>query len=428
MRLNRLARAVLAIEVVAGGLGISRPAVALVRPPVDLPASPQVPSLPASGSLPPVVPPAPPLGPDVAGLTAPVTSSALSQRDRIPPLRSEAQPSPPARDSELPQVAGSSHLGYTNPPDGPYSPSSTLPVGGGSRAYTAAAGPTGGSRAALDRSSATTRHAQARWRAAAERRLRETVESLSGCLSSLPSFEASVLELRAGLRNGRPLSSSQVATRLRAAPARVQGAQKRGLRGLREANTRTGCGGTTRRRAILSVRPGQPLLAGVTSRGSASVESGASEKHPTRAGSAPPGSRPMATNHSRRGSQTGAAFGDAFAPSGTHSDLSWILPLLGLTALGAVVAVARRRISAAGPSHLEHRPRQLPQRAAGTKLNRSYCQSGRMVVNPSQGVYRCVDCGFRGVLPPAFLAEVVNMQEDATSQDADEAGRGSTKR
>jgi ribosomal protein S27E len=103
----------------------------------------------------------------------------------------------------------------------------------------------------------------------------------------------------------------------------------------------------------------------------------------------------------------------------------WILALLALLGLmlvvSLVVLVERRRPAVLAPAP---RRRREP-RAEKVELMCSYCQSRTVVFNPRLEIYRCVDCGFSGALPPAFLAKVGRMHDSPTS--ADEVGRRSNR-
>jgi hypothetical protein len=71
------------------------------------------------------------------------------------------------------------------------------------------------------------------------------VQRLAGCLSSLPERLRLVLELRAGIATGRPLSVAVVSHQLHLTVKQVRRLQKRGLRLLiLTARTHT-CGGAT---------------------------------------------------------------------------------------------------------------------------------------------------------------------------------------
>lgn len=93
----------------------------------------------------------------------------------------------------------------------------------------------------------------------AERRLRRAVRRLSGCLSTLPAFERRVLVLRSGLGRARPRSARGVARRLGVPTRRVSRAERRGLRRLRAADRRSGCGTAT-----VGPVPGAPAFGPLT--------------------------------------------------------------------------------------------------------------------------------------------------------------------
>jgi Sigma-70, region 4 len=74
-----------------------------------------------------------------------------------------------------------------------------------------------------------------------ERRLRDVVRSLGGCLGALPALETRVLTLRAGGPGRPPLSRRQVARRLDVGRQRVAAVERRGLDRLRAQARAGGC-------------------------------------------------------------------------------------------------------------------------------------------------------------------------------------------
>jgi ribosomal protein L37AE/L43A len=92
-----------------------------------------------------------------------------------------------------------------------------------------------------------------------------------------------------------------------------------------------------------------------------------------------------------------------------------------------VVIVERRlpAITAAAPKRRREPKVAKVAKVAKVELSCSYCQSRTVVFNPRLEIYRCVDCGFSGVLPPAFLAKVGRIHQDPAA--ADEVARRSNR-
>ena len=437
MRRKRLAQSLVMIEAVVGALVIGGPAAALAGPseeghPPDAPSPTQGPS--ESGEAP-------------STTTTPSVSSSGSAGHAAPTGDGST---PPPRLGNVPELRprpasgpGRSGVARTAARNGAGSPASRQ-SGARSTAPTAASGPRGSApgaattssgnvlRIAPDpRASSPGRHAAARRHATEERRLRETVEGLSGCLSLLPQFQATVLRLRTGLGSGKPLSPSQVAGRLGVSRGGVHGAERQGLQGLRQANRRTGCGSASAAGSLAfgfrAARTTGFALSGaggpadLSSRGFQPAAGDAGERAASPEGAKDADAQPDLRELSRAVEGAGGA---AVASAGPESALRWVLILFGLACLVLLVVILARRRPA--------RPTGVAKRAGGarravsTELNCSYCQSRRIAVNPSQGVYRCAHCGFRGTLPPAFLPEAANMQSDGEAQGAGEAGRRST--
>jgi ribosomal protein S27E len=104
----------------------------------------------------------------------------------------------------------------------------------------------------------------------------------------------------------------------------------------------------------------------------------------------------------------------------------WILVLFGVACLALLVIFVARRPAARRTGSAERLGGWRRPAARELDLNCSYCQSRRIVLNPSQGVYRCAHCGFRGTLPPAFLLEHANMHNDGALEGAGEGERHGT--
>jgi hypothetical protein len=99
----------------------------------------------------------------------------------------------------------------------------------------------------------------------AERRLRRSVQRLSGCLDELSDTQRRVLELRAGVGEASPRTRRGVARALDLRVQRVHRIERRGLRRARELDRADACGG-------VSASGGGPViatgsLAGTTSGG-----------------------------------------------------------------------------------------------------------------------------------------------------------------
>lgn len=416
--LKRPARVVLAIEAIVGAILIGGPAGALESP-VALPQAPVAPSLPLP-QLPPV--PSLPSLPAVSALPSTTSLPRLPDIPRLQPVPTAAADSGVARAAEPGGSVSSSapeHVASGPSPNNPGFTALTRP-----RTDTASAGSresrtTGDRRAPrLSRAPATSERERAKRQAAVERRLRQTVVSLSGCLSSLPSFEATVLGLRAGLGTGKPLSAPQVAGRLGVSAGGVRNAERSGLRGLRQANRRGGCARAGQPPSnVFALGRGQEsgfarLPSGLGSVGSSSPQPagvGAKAHVMMKAHGAP---------HARAKTELGRP-GDsarALGHGATDSPLRWVLVLLGLVGLGLLLVAFRHRVPGGWMARAERgRARRT---VAAIDLYCSFCQSRRIAINPSQGIYRCAQCGFRGTLPPAFLTEVGTMNKDDAAERA----------
>lgn len=421
MRLKRRLRTLLATGSLVGVFGISGQAGALVSTPVAVPPAPELPSVPVPQVL--VRPESPAMRSVSEAATAGVSSissrgptlqvipqlhSELTGDDDDGPARLAARSDSGASGSPDPVPSGRS----ANPPQHAIS-DSTGSVGSGS----------GGTRTVAFRQGAITAgptatqigREPARRHAAAERRLRRTVESLSGCLSSLPSLEATVLALRAGLGAGAPLSTSQVGGRLGVSPTAVRNAERQGLRGLQQANAATGCGAPAQgHTGGFTFRADQPVLgalgSGMVAERGSSPRSVGDNRHAAKDVSAS-GRRGDRTQRGRSGRPVAASRDSVAASTGSSEDC-WLLVILGLAGLTAMVVVLARRRSAARRVNVEPQRRRQTSRSAMADLTCSYCQRRRIAVNPTHGVYHCAQCGFRGTLPPAVVAELANMHQE----------------
>jgi hypothetical protein len=237
------------------GLGIKLPSVEVKLAPVEIkvpsvevnlsPVEVQVPSVevklpPVDVKLPPVEATVPPLDVKVPQVEAPAPP-----RNQAPPASAAPQapsgggapPASPARRQDA-RAHETSHAG------------APAPATSGDAAVRGRAAP-GGSATRRDPTSPTqsTRVDSPGDRAVPpairrrERRLRDLVRSLSGCLGALRSIETRVLILRAGGPTRPPLSRRQVARRLDVGIPRVAAVERRGLDRLREQARGGGCGG-----------------------------------------------------------------------------------------------------------------------------------------------------------------------------------------
>lgn len=412
MRLRRLCCALLVIESIVGALCISGPAGALESPSGSAQV-PDVPALPVPQQPTPEVP--------AAAVPSPIVEPATLPE--VAPLRSE----PPEIDARPASVVARSaslsppgrSLESSSPASRPSASAGGMDAAPGA-AERDSVGASGTPRAATSRRALLQiRRDLRRHQATAERRLQQTVEGLSGCLSSLPRLESTVLTLRAGLGPADPLSPGQVARRLGVPTQRAQAAERRGLRGLRQANRATGCGSSAPSQAgAFSFGPAQGQSGALSSNGlSAAAAPVAAARQPAKpAGSHSRGvGRVGAKNQPKRSSQLGAASRDAVtAVTGSSID-RWVLVLLGLVGVGALVAlvVHRRRSKRSGRAHARgHRGRAVD-------LTCAYCQSPRIAVNPAHSIYQCAQCGFRGTLSPEMVAGPGQMREHVPSRGAD---------
>ncbi len=379
----------------AASMAVDGPAPGIV-PPVELPAPPSVPDVP---SVPVEVPKPPPL---------PAAPSV--PQPPLPDLTpTPQQPTTPASDS--PAGGDSTPVpapGSSGAPGDPGRNDAAAPAGASAGGAPSVALPTSLSRAAghAFQSPRQLRRERAGRRATAERRLRENVEKLSGCLLAIPAFERSVLVLRAGLGARAPITRNRLARRLSIPPERVRRAERRGLRSLRRANGRDGCAG--RGAGNVSVTVGfTPLATGESVPDQAGPDLRAASRDQDdggRGGRAKARSdRAVAARPKERPSEEGppAAPGRiASSREELEDTYYWIMGLVGLAALVAVLAAAA--LLAVG---------RLPRRRP--KVACAYCDSKRVAVNLGQGAYHCADCGFRGELPATYAPEGGKMGDDS---------------
>lgn len=389
MRLRRRCRTVLAIGSIMGVFGISGPAGALVSTPVAVPPAPKLPSVPVPQVLVrPETPAVRPVSESANAAVSSISSGSPRLQEAIPTLRSEPMGGGHGEPARLgaPSSSGASASPKPMPSGRSVSPSrhaNSDSTGSGSGADA--------TRTVAFRESATTarptaipiRRERARRHAAAERRLRQTVESLSGCLSSLPSLEATVLALRAGLGPGDPLSTRQVGGRLGVSASAVHNAERQGVRGLQQANAATGCGAAGRgRTGGSSFEAGQPALGTLSS-----TSVGESAGSPRPVGDKQHATRDVSASGRRGGRSSGrpvAASRDSVAASTGSSEERWLLVILGLAGLTAMIVVVARRRSAASTARVGPRRRRQTRRSATADLTCSYCQTKHLAVNPTQ--------------------------------------------
>ncbi|HTE63743.1 MAG TPA: hypothetical protein VK631_25520, partial [Solirubrobacteraceae bacterium] len=203
-------------------------------PTVTPPPLPQPLPLPDPPSLP-VLPPLPVPVPDVPEVPAPAPD--LPSAPAVP--RIVPTPSVGGGGSGSPSSGGA-----TDPADG-----GSADTGGGSAGAgrdTAAAGgsgSTGSPAARRPRARSNGRPPDpAERRVRRDRRLRRTVERLSGCLDTLGTMQRRVLVLRAGVGPGDPQTRRAVAQRLDTTVRRVGRVERRGLRALHGAAGAGRCG------------------------------------------------------------------------------------------------------------------------------------------------------------------------------------------
>jgi hypothetical protein len=198
-------------------------------PPVDVPDLP-IPDLPV---------------PDVPVPDLPPVPVPVPQPPPPPPTPAPALPAVPSVPSAPAPPSGSSP-GSASAPSGGSSGASgggATPPAGSTAATPAPASPAARARRSADPAPGgepSTRERSARRKQ--QRRVRDTVRRLAGCLGDLPRREIRVLVLRAGIGPGPALSRERVGDRLDLATQRVARLERRGVRHLRAAAS-DGCGG-----------------------------------------------------------------------------------------------------------------------------------------------------------------------------------------
>lgn len=401
-----LRRAAPGVVAIVGALVIAGPAGGVAgapAPPVIPPVAPPPVSLPDPVSLPevpapvlpvesppvslPELPPAPTPAPSVPQLEAPAELEAPAQLEPVPdpqsPALSEAAEPESATASPPPSVP--------SPPDGGgVAQTPSRPENGSASPSSPARSPSAGLPVGPGRDRAGSRH-----RLDADRKLRATVEELSGCLYAIPLFERGVLRLRTGLGGKKGLSRAQVARRLNASRAGVRRAERRGVRGLRRAARTGGCGSSSAGSAGSSVGLTIPVLATV---GGAIAGEPLAALNDLEARQHAGGRGAVAGFQETGGTRGEDGRSQSTAPaSAAERDRSpWLLIFLalvlgGLTLLGAAIARTGRG------------------RRQAAQLSCAFCSSKRVATNPIRDVYRCADCGFSAQLAGAPQAEAGKM-------------------
>lgn len=386
-------------------------------------------SVPGAGELvPPSQLPSTPAPPPVSAPTpaAPVVPRVKVPSVRVPPV----QTAPPVPKLQPPTQLQSAPRAPSSPAAAPRTPESPASAGsatqgastlGTPRASGSGPAATAGSEPRLDAGARTRR--QRLGEAARDRRLRRVVEDLSGCLSSVPRFDATVLALRAGLGDRAPRSRSQTARRLNTSAKRVGSAERRGVRGLKNARRRGACGATESgagggptgrktgvQRAASLAAPGvgeRGSVLGVT-RSSNDDSRGSRPDRPEagRTGSSTP-PRPSSTPP-RPSRASGSSDGSPTEP--------WMAPalLLGLATVGILTTILGRGLPTPAVA-LSTLSQRRGRRADGGKARAStllcaFCQSSHVAVNSREGVYRCARCGFGGTLTGADAPGLAKME------------------
>ena len=410
MGMQGLRRLVPAVVSVVGVLALSGTAAGVDVGPVSAPGAGEL--VPPS-QLPPT--PAPP------PVSAPTPPAQVVPRVKVPPVQVPAvQTKPPVPKLQTPTQLQSAPRASSPPAAAPRAPGSTASAGSAAQGVStrgtpraAGSGPaaTAGSQPRPGAGASTRR--QRLGEAVRDRRLRRVVEDLSGCLSSVPRFDAAVLALRAGLGDRAPRSRSQTARRLNTSAKRVAGAERRGVRGLKDARRRGACGagatesgaggGPTGRKtgvqraaslAARTVRERGDVL-GVTRSGGSANSDGTRPDRPeagTRGSSAPP---PPSSTPPRPSRASGPSDGSPVEPGMA------VALLLGLATLGLLVTTALGRGLPTPTAALSKRRERPGSAARASTLLCEFCQSSHVAVNSREGVYRCARCGFGGTLTGA---------------------------
>ncbi len=233
-------------------------AIAIAVPPV---ASAQIPSVPDLPDLPPVpeVPDPPPV---------PVPVPELPDLPDLPPA---PVPVPEVPDLPIPSApgGGGSAGGGTGGGGGGSEPARSGTSGGGSAGGGGTAPASGGAGSAAARAGRRgTEGARAQTpveHRRAERRLRRSVQRLSGCLDELATTQRRVLVLRTGFGDASPRTRRGVARALDLRVSRVRRIERRGLRQARKLDRAGACGSAAAGSATPVIATGS--LAGTTGGG-----------------------------------------------------------------------------------------------------------------------------------------------------------------
>ena len=227
--------------------GLSTPALPQLQQPVARDARVNV--GPAEASLPEVKAPS-----VTAPVKLPESGTPSSPAPSAPPVRSPGIPSAPAAPSLGGSPIGGGGGGISTPSVGSAIGSAAGGHGGsgasggsggsGAGASGVQAGAAGGSWAAAERSPQARRRRAARRRASVRRRKAFSLDvgRLTPCFGAISRLERGVLVLRAGLGQYRPHSRRATAGRLGVPVRTVIRSERRGLRGLKRADEKTGCG------------------------------------------------------------------------------------------------------------------------------------------------------------------------------------------
>ena len=383
----------LVIAATAGGVaGVPEPVAvptvpAFEPPPVSVPEVPSTP-VPAPATVP--APSLPQLEPPTE-LDPPTQVQPVSETQAAAPIEAaESRSASPSDNGGVAQAANVSASPGPSPTEAPAPNDSASP----------GASPTEAASATVSVSPAPD-GAGLRYRLGRSPKLQATVEELSGCLYAVSAFERRVLVLRTGLGGKQWLSRGQVARRLDATRAGVWRAERRGVRGLRQAARTDGCGES-------SSLDGPASAAGLAIPVLATVDR-AIAGQALRALNDLDG-RQLADEGGVAGFQASGVGRTASASAEDRDGSTWLLIFLSLV-LGALALLGS--LSTRGGGHpsvaafLPHKPRR--RRAA--RLSCAFCRSNRVATNPSHGLYRCVDCGFSGRLNGTPQAEAAKMRD-----------------
>jgi len=168
-----------------------------------------------------------------------------------------------------------------------------------------------------------------------ERRLRETVRELSGCLGALGSESRRVLVLRTGIGRPAPLSRRAVAERLDATVVQVARSERRGIGELRAAERAGRCGGPA------AAVPGETSAPGAAADGAAPAASGGEGGGDVRIGAAGPEGR-TGVKEEFKSSPPDSVQTRVLRIAGDAPPLAIVLGLAFVGGFAAVWAVQRR--------------------------------------------------------------------------------------